>query len=142
LHGVKQWGRDGMGTVRREAWEVLMLMLLASSFIVVKFIRYICDRIALDYTHIYGWVYIPCKSWINYKLNRCQFPEFLFWAYFIICNSIFVCSLGWPQTFDPLPKSYTVRANSGTVPVWFGIWPCEKAPRNWGKGFRTRHPEK
>jgi hypothetical protein len=34
------------------------------------------------------------------------------------------------------------RASSGTVPAWFGIWPCEKTLRNWVKGLRIRHPEK
>jgi hypothetical protein len=33
-----------------------------------------------------------------------------------------------------LSKYYGVGASSGTVPVWFDIWPCEKAPRNWNKG--------
>jgi hypothetical protein len=31
-----------------------------------------------------------------------------------------------------------VRARSRTLPVWIGIWSCEKAPRNWGKVLRTR----
>jgi hypothetical protein len=39
-------------------------------------------------------------------------------------------------------KGGTVGASSGTLPVWFGICPCEKTPRNWGKGLRTRCPEK
>jgi hypothetical protein len=35
-----------------------------------------------------------------------------------------------------------VGASSGPMPVWFGIWPYEKTPRNWGKSLRTRRPEK
>jgi hypothetical protein len=39
-------------------------------------------------------------------------------------------------------KGGIVGASSGTLPVWVGIRPCEKAPRNWGKGLRTRRPKK
>jgi hypothetical protein len=35
-------------------------------------------------------------------------------------------------------KGGIVRASSGNLPVWVSIWPCEKAPRNWGKSLRTR----
>jgi hypothetical protein len=28
------------------------------------------------------------------------------------------------------------KVSDKTVPVWVGIWPCEKAPRNWGKHHR------
>jgi hypothetical protein len=31
-----------------------------------------------------------------------------------------------------------VGASSGTLLLWIGIWPCEKAPRNWDKSLRTR----
>jgi hypothetical protein len=30
----------------------------------------------------------------------------------------------------------------GTLPVWSGVWPCEKTPRNWDKDLRTRRPDK
>jgi hypothetical protein len=33
-------------------------------------------------------------------------------------------------------RRQSVRASSGTLPVWVSIWPCEKAPRNWGKSLR------
>jgi hypothetical protein len=35
-------------------------------------------------------------------------------------------------------KGKIVGARGGTLTLWVGIWPYEKAPRNWGKGLRTR----
>jgi hypothetical protein len=35
-------------------------------------------------------------------------------------------------------KGKIVGARGGTLTLWVGIWPYEKAPRNWGKSLRTR----
>jgi hypothetical protein len=70
---------------------------------------------------------------------------YLFTCLFIYTGSDWVARLASNSRFSclSLPSAGItgvpfVGANSGTVPVWVGIRPYDKAPRNWGKSLRTR----
>jgi hypothetical protein len=85
-----------------------------------------------------------------------QSKRFIKWVILAIVGLVIFCigysCLQWQlksyKTFEAMvtlgllhlknKKGGIVGASSGNLPVWVGIWPCEKAPRNWGKNLSTR----